>query len=55
MTFIYFTESDDEILRSWVFEDEFLVRFIRGRKYNLKSAVEKVCTKKYLKTQLQFF
>lgn len=37
-----FLESDDEILKDWKFEDEFLVRFIRGRKYNIASALEKV-------------
>lgn len=37
-------ECDDEILKNWIFEDEFLVRFIRGRKYNMKSAFEKVNT-----------
>lgn len=49
LCFIYFNcfqlillESDDEVLKSWKFEDEFLVRFIRGRKYNMESALDKV-------------
>lgn len=38
----HFVDSDDELLKTWNFEDEFLVRFIRGRKYNMQSALEKV-------------
>lgn len=35
-------ECDDKLVKSWKFEDEFLLRFIRGRKYNLKSAFDKL-------------
>ncbi|CAL8095686.1 unnamed protein product [Orchesella dallaii] len=35
-------DSGDELLKSWRFQDEFLLRFIRGKKYKLKSAFEKL-------------
>ncbi|ODM94553.1 Alpha-tocopherol transfer protein-like [Orchesella cincta] len=35
-------DSGDDLLKSWRFQDEFLLRFIRGKKYKLKSAFEKL-------------